>query len=479
LLKLGVRSLVSIAGVALATLAAYRAFQVNATTAGFAYLLLVLVIASTWGFTEACLASVSATLALNLFFLPPIGRLTIYDKQNWVALFSFLATALIASRLSAKAKRRTQDAIAHRQDVERLYTFSRAILLTEVGEPFARQLAARLAEIFPVDAVALYDRRTEEIYRAGPSDFDGLDDQLRDAARHGGSYADTGQRRVITAVRLGSEPIAALGVQGARMPDSVLQGLANLVAIGLERARAQDLAHQVEAARRGEQLRTTLLDALAHEFKTPLTSIKAATTSLLANPDQPRDSRTELLTVADEEADRLEVLVDDAVEMARLSNADIDLHKERVAIAEVVREAVASMRNECDHRVEVVSEGGLALIALDRRLVRLAVKQILDNALKYSPAGQPVEIRVHAGEGSVAVDVTDHGPGIPVPEQARIFERFYRGPAIRQQIPGSGLGLSIASSIARAHGGDLTVTSHPGETTFRITMPVDGKGEGN
>ena len=284
MLKLGFRSLVSIAGVALVTFAAYRVFQVNATTAGFAYLLLVLVIASTWGFTEACLASVAATLLLNLCFLPPIGKLTIYDTQNWVALFSFLATSLIASRLSAKAERRTQDAIARRQDVERLYTFSRAILLIEEGEPFPKQLARRLAEIFPVDAVVLYDRRTDEIHRAGPAEFDGLDDQLRDAARHGGSFADTEQRRVITAVRLGSEPIAALGIQGARMPDSVLQGIANLVAIGLERARAQDLAHQIEAARRSEQLRTTLLDALAHEFKTPLTSIKAATTSLLANP---------------------------------------------------------------------------------------------------------------------------------------------------------------------------------------------------
>ena len=397
-----------------------------------------------------------------------------------MALFSFLATSLIASRLSDKAERRTQDAIARRQDVERLYTFSRAILLIEAGEPFPKQLARSLAEIFPVNAVVLYDARTDEIYRAGLSEFDGLDDQLRDAARHGGSFSDTEQRRVITAVRLGSEPIAALGLQGVHMPDSVLQGIANLVAIGLERARAQNLAHQVEAARRGEQLRTTLLDALAHEFKTPLTSIKAATTSLLANPDQPAETRTELLTVADEEADRLEVLVDDAVEMTRLSNADIDLHKERVEVAEVVQEAVASLHGECeDRQVEVLHEGEFAPIALDRRLVRLAVKQILDNALKYSPAGKPVEIRVYARDGSVVVDVTDHGPGISVPEQARIFERFYRGPSIRQQIPGSGLGLSIASSIAQAHGGNLTVTSRPGETTFRITLPANAKGDGS
>ena len=113
------------------------------------------------------------------------------------------------------------------------------------------------------------------------------------------------------AVRLGSEPIAGVALQGVRMPDSVLQGITNLVAIGLERALAQDLSSQIEAARQTEKLRTTLLDAMGHELKTPLTSVIAATTSLLANPDQPAGSRTELINIADEEAKHLRELIDD------------------------------------------------------------------------------------------------------------------------------------------------------------------------
>ena len=147
------------------------------------------------------------------------------------------------------------------------------------------QLVRKLAETFGLSAAVLYDRRTGEFYRAGPADFEGLDDQLRDAALQGTSFSDAATFRTITAVRLGSEPIASLALQGVNMPDSVLQGVGNLVAIGLERAKAQDLAHQVEAARQSEQLRTTLIDAMAHEFKTPLTLIKGATSSVLSGTD--------------------------------------------------------------------------------------------------------------------------------------------------------------------------------------------------
>lgn len=472
------RLLVSLAGVAVITVVAHSVISVNATTVGFAYLLLVLIVASTWGFADALVASIAAALAFNFFFLPPFATFTIADPQNWVALFGFLATALIASRLSTEVKRRALDAIERQQDVERLYTFSRAILLIDSFEPFATQLVRKLAEIFRLSAAVLYERRTGEFYRAGPSDLEGLDDHLRDVASHGTSFSDTRSHAIVTAVRLGSEPIASLALQGARMPDSVLQGIANLVAIGLERARAQDLAHQIEAARQSEQLRSTLIDAMAHEFKTPLTSIKAATTSLLASPDQPLENRTELLKVADEEAEHLRKLIDDTVEMARLDTTHIDVKPKLSDVTETVGEVVASMQTVLEGRpLEVLTDEKLSPITFDRRLVKLAIKQLVDNALKYSPAGTPLTIRVREAEGAVAVEVTDQGQGIPTQEQTRIFERFYRSASVQRQVPGSGLGLNIAHSIARAHHGDLSVTSRPGETTFRLILPAEQKGE--
>jgi two-component system, OmpR family, sensor histidine kinase KdpD len=474
LTKLVARLLCSAAGVAIVTLCAYRLIPVNATTIGFAYLVLVLIIASTWGFFEAALASILATLAYNFFFLPPVGTFTIADPQNWVALLSFLSASLIASRLSDKAEQRAKEAVARRQDVEHLYSFSRSILLIEGEESFPKQLAQQLAEAFGFDAVLLYDRRADQIYRGGPADFDGLEDQLRESARHGVSFADPAKKRVITAVRLGSEPIAALALQGSEMPDSVLQGIGNLVAIGLERARAQELAHQMETAQRSEQLRTTLLDAIAHEFKTPLTSIKAATTALLAHPGQQPDTAVELLTIADEEAERLKILIDDALELASIDRKDFHLSPAPTAIADLVRESVESVRIDA-RQLTFTSSDGMPMLLVDKRLIRLAIRQIVDNALKYSPPGTPIEVHVASGDSTVWIDIVDHGEGIAPKDQERIFERFYRGPST-SQVPGSGLGLSIANSIVRAHGGTLSVSSRTGETTFRIALPATSEG---
>jgi two-component system, OmpR family, sensor histidine kinase KdpD len=472
------RLLASLAGVALLTYAGYRLLPLNATTQGFAYLLLVLIIASGWGFFEASMASIAATLGFNFYFFEPIGTFTIEDPRNWVALFSFLVTSLIASRLSTEAKQRALEALARQQDLERLYTFSRAILLIDNSEPFPKQLVHKLADVFELGSAVMYDRRSEAFHRAGPLDFEGLDEQLRDAALQGTSFADPGHNRVITAVRLGSEPIAGLALQGVHVPDAVLQGIANLVAIGLERARAQDLAAQVEAARQSEKLRATLIDAMAHEFKTPLTSIKAATTALLADPNRSVESRTEMVKIADEEAEHLTELINNAVDMARLDTAEIHLEREPSNIPEIVNEVVASQRQRIEDRpVTVRCEGASSAIPVDQSLVELAIKQLLDNALKYSPPDTPIAIRVYEGAGTVTIDVTDHGPGIPVQEQTRIFDRLYRSPSVQHQVTGSGLGLNIAHNIARAHQGDLTVTSRPGETTFRLTIPVKPRGD--
>ncbi len=453
------------------TVVVRRFVSVNATTVGFAYLLLVLTVASTWGFIEASILSIAAAVAFNFFFLPPVGTFAIADPQNWVALFTFLTTSLIASRLSTMARRRALDAIERQQDIERLYAFSRAILLIEGSEPFPGELIRKLTEIFQLDLAGLYDRRTGEFYRAGPLELPGLEDQLQNPALNGIARSQD-PFCLLTPIRLGSEPIAGLAIKGSNITDSVMQGIANLVAIGLERARAQQLAHQIEATKRSEQLRTTLIDAMAHEFKTPLTSIRATTTLLLDSPDQARESRMELLKIADEEAQHLGNLIDDTVAMARLDTGHIRVNLALTDLMEIVDEVVHSLRTEIQGRsLEIIQDKGTTASALDGNLIKLALKQLVENALKYSIPGTPIRIRVQQEDGSVAVEVTDHGRGIPIQEQDRIFQRFYRSPSVQNQIPGSGLGLSIAQSIMHAHGGNLTVTSHPGETTFRLILP--------
>lgn len=463
--------LVSLVGVGGVTFVGFRVVHVNATTVGFAYLLLILLIASTWGFVEAALSSILATLLFNFFFLPPIGTFTIADPQNWVALFTFLATSLIASRLSAKAKARALEAVERQRDIERLYSFSRAILLIDKTAPFAKQLINRMVEIFELDAVALYERRSGEFYEAGKFRLEGVEDQLRHSFSTGNDSSR--EQSLLLDVSLDSGPVARMALHGAKMPDSVIQGIANLVAVGLERARAQELAQQVEAARQSEQLRTTLIDATAHEFKTPLTLIKAATTSLLANPDLPAEARAEQLRTADEEAEHLRELMDDAIEMARLDTAHVDVHPEVARLEDTLEDVLTSIQADVeDHAISVRCDQSLPSLMFDQRLMKLVIKQLLDNALKYSGSETPVEIGVHGNNGLVTLEITDYGQGIPVEEQTRIFERFYRSPSVKDQIPGSGLGLSIAHRIVEAHNGELAVSSRPGQTTFRMTLPV-------
>jgi len=475
--RLARRLLASTAGVILVTFAGRRLIPVNATTQGFAYLLVVLVVASGWGFVEAAACSILATLLFNFYFLPPIGQLTIADPQNWAALFSFFSVALIASRLSDAARKRGMEAIKRQDDIERLYTFSRAILLIDSSAPAPRQLAQKLAEVFGLRSVVLYDRRIGEFHRAGPADLgdsqDEIEDQLRESALNGTFFGSSQHGRAIVAVRLGSEPIASLALEGPGVPDSVLQGAANLVAIGLERARSQELSQQLEAGRQSEQLRIALIDAMSHELKTPLTSIKAAITGLLAEPDRSSAASAELVKIAAEEAEHLQKLIDNAVELARLDTARIEVRLEIADLASAARGVVESMRQEIEDRpVEVIVAEPPPPLPFDRRLVSLAVKQLIDNALKYSPPGTPVAIQVGHDGTRAWVDVANKGGGIPAAEQSRIFDRFYRSPSVQRRIPGSGLGLSIALRIAEAHNGGLTVASQPGETRFRLALPL-------
>jgi two-component system sensor histidine kinase KdpD len=470
--------LVSFGAVSLVTFIAYRLVSVNATTVGFAYLLLVLVIASAWGFPEAALASLFSTLLFNFFFFPPVGRFTIADPQNWVALSSFLATSLIASRLSTMARRRTVEALERQRDLEHLYAFSRAILLIDRTEPFPQKLVSNLAEIFGLSQAAFYDQRNGQLYRTGVGEADDFEHNLRDGVlQNARSSSNRDQQSVILPVRLGSQVLGNLALWHPHIAPSVLDGIASLVAVGLERARAQELAEQIEAARQSEQLRTTLIDAMAHEFKTPLTLIKGATSSLLASPDGPFETRREQLAIADEEAEHLRKLIDDAIEMARLDTAHIDVHLTKIEMRAVLEEVLAAMRSEIsDRRVEVLCDEQLPAISLDRRLIGIAIKQLLDNALKYSLPDTPICVEAHKRGTTLTVTVKNQGDGIPIQEQPRVFERFYRGSSAKHQIPGSGLGLSIADSIVRAHRGKVTLTSRPGETNFEINLPVNYTG---
>jgi two-component system sensor histidine kinase KdpD len=474
------RIAIVLAAVAALTFALFRLVPVNSTTAGFAYLLAILFVAARWGLVEAIVGSIASVLCLNFFFLPPIGTLTIADPQNWVALFAFLATGITASQLSAQIRRRALEAQNRQQEVEKLYSLSRSILLTAPLEAVPRRLADQASQSLGARAVALYDRATGSLYRSGPEDFPDLDDQLKQAAVQGTFFQNRATGTLITAIRLGAEPIGSLGIFGVELSDSALQSLVNLVAIGLERARAQEAASRAEAARQSEELKSTLLDAIAHEFKTPLTTIKAATTALLSSDLSRLERQRGFLAIIDEEADRLNGLISDAIQMARIEAGSVRLNREQCSIGEIVARVVENMKSALgDRDIKIAVPRDLPDISADAELIELGVRQLIDNAIKYSPAHSPVSISAALRGESLIVSVADRGPGIPEAEQPRVFEKFYRGrDSCNNQIPGAGLGLAIAREIVHAHGGEIWVESRSGGgSVFRFSLPVEGAGE--
>lgn len=477
---LPVRIAVALGSVAALTAVFVRVIHVNATTVGFFYLIDVLVVATAWGFWEAAIASVVAMLCFNFYFLPPIGTFTVADPQNWVALFTFLATSLTASQLSARLKRQTKEALDRQREIERLYALSRAILLTEPGQSTTKEIAHQIAHTFDCPAVALYDRSTDEVYLAGPEGFLNIDGKLRESAMRSTMRHEEVENIVVAPIRLGGQPIGSLAIKDAYMSDAALQSLLNLVAVGLEKARAQDAVNRAEVARQSEELKSTLLDAIAHEFKTPLTSVKAVTTDLLSNPDEPLSQQQRgLLTIADEGADRIARLVNEAIQLARIEGGKFQLNREVHFPSSLISEAIRrtkSLTSGRDLKVEAADD--LPLVLVDGELMQMVITHLIDNAVKYSPQGSAIVVSARADDSSVIIHVTDQGPGITQEDQSRIFDKFYRG-SKGQHLTGTGMGLAIAREIIRAHGKEISVRSDPGEgSEFYFSLPIAPPGSG-
>lgn len=464
------RLILAVAAVAAVTAAYTRFVPANPTTVALTFLVCILLFATAWGIWEAMAASVAAVLCLNFFFLPPVGALTISDPQNWVALFVFLLTAVVTSQLSARARQRAVDALARQRDLERLYALSRALLLAERPAAIPGVIARHIADAFELRAVALFDLRTGLVSHGGPEDLPGVEDRLREVARQSVPIHDP-SGLVITTIRLGGAPIGSLALDAGALTDTVLQSIANLAAIALERTRGQEATARAEAARESGELRAAVLDAVAHEFKTPLTTLKAAADGLRA-PIAPEARDRELAEIVAEEVDRLDGVVTDAVQMLRVEAGGFAVERERHDVGRLVASVCDGLRSRLDGReVHTSIPDGLTVEA-DGELLRLALRQLVDNAAKYSPAGTPIDIAASGGGAGTQFSVRNAGSTIPDGEQPHVFDRFYRGLHARL-VPGTGMGLAIVRQIADAHGGSVVVESSPSAgTTFILTLPA-------
>jgi len=347
--------------------------HINPTTVALALLLVVLFVATRFGSGPAVLASIGGVFCFNLFFLPPVGTFAIAEPANWVALAAFLVTAITAGELSARAKRRAEEAEVGRREIERLYT--------ELREAFER-------------------------------------------------------------------------------------------------------ASEAEALRRSERLKSALLDAVTHDIRTPLTSIKASVTTLLNELRGPttehalldQEGRREMLEVIDEEADRLNRFVESMVELARIEAGQLDLRRRWGTIDEIVMNALARAKPLTRlHPMEVSIEKDLPIVRVDAKAVAEVVYALVDNAAKYSPEGTSIEVSASQVDDMMRLTVEDRGPGIAVDLRERVFDKFFR--AMRDgdsgvQPIGTGMGLAIARGIVEAHGGRIWIESASEGRGTRVTLTL-------
>ena len=347
------------------------------------------------------------------------------------------------------------------------------MMLTASARRTIREFVNRVVQVFGCGAAAVYYRPSGEFFRSGPESRPVSDHDLLVAAEVGDLTMDAARGIATAPVRLGVKPLGSMALTSPFPSEQTLRAIVNLVAITIEKARAMEDASQAEAARQSEVLKSALLDSLAHDIKTPLTSIKAAVTSLL---DNRAGEDLELLTIINEEADRLNQLAAEVIAMARVEAGKLHLERHPVAPAELIEGALGQLSVSLRGRpLEVRAAGGLPDVDADPEFAQQVVKQLVENSLKYSPEDSPVTITAELKGGKIVFGVADRGPGIEESERARLFDKFFRGRRHRFDTKGTGMGLAIAKGIVEAHGERIWVESEPGQgTAFYFTLPAAG-----
>ena len=453
----------------------FRWLHVNPTTVGFTFLVAVLLISATWGLRYSIFTAILATVLYNYFFLPPLFKFTIADPQNWIALLAFLVTAVIASQLSERAQRSAAYANQRRREVERLYGFSQQLWLSENVFELLNVIPKHLVDSFGVTGAALFLDGKQEVYffdEASRALFS--IGQLHAISDRGEPVLERDKRICYMPLRMGMRTVGALGLSGCDLSRESLEAIGSLVAISIERENTIEKLTRTEAARESDRLRSMLLDSVTHEFRTPLTAIKASAETLLGDVELDKVQQKDLLMVINQETDRLNRLVGEAAEVSQLDSHQLQPRIETHQLREAVDAALQALPQTAkEHPVEVDLPKTLPAVRMDVDRITEVIVQLVDNAAKYSPPGSPIHITAESRGPEVVTSVADHGPGIDEVEQQMIFEKFYRGRDQRMMIQGTGMGLAIAKAIVELHGGKIGVTSQLDRgSVFSFSLPV-------
>jgi two-component system sensor histidine kinase KdpD len=414
---------------------------------GVVYLVAVLVMSTIWGAWLGVLTALASALAFNYFHIPPTGRFTIADSENWVALVVFLIVALIGSSVAQVARARATEADQRRREADLAAEMARLLLrgneLSESLPAAAQRLASALN--LPSASIELAPVEADEERVAFP---------LREGTTQLGT--------LVVPAGLPEESLR-------RLQERVVPSLEALLAAGLDRDRLLAESVETRALRRADVVKTALLRAVSHDLRTPLTAIVAAGEAI-ASPTLSDEERRELGAVITVESTRLSRLIDNLLDLSRLEGGAADPRPEWCSIEEVLNAAVDDLRLKPE-RISLTLDRDLPLVRADAAQLERAFANLLENAVRYS-GGHPVSVRARVTGGRLLVRVVDRGPGIPPAQRERVFEPFYRAGSASAGHRGSGLGLAIVRGFVEANGGRVSVESLPGQgTSFIVEFP--------
>jgi two-component system, OmpR family, sensor histidine kinase KdpD len=445
--------LVSIAGVAAATALIYPLkHAAPVISLGVLYLLGVVVVSSVWGLTFGVATGILSAAAFSFFHLPPVGRFTLADSRNWIALSAFVAVAVAMGLVAELARARAREAEERRGEADLARELAQLLLGAQTLAEALPLAARQLARAIGVERAAI------ELESGAPPEQGLAALELRDG----------GGGRIGTLLL----PSGLSQAERARVSERIVPALESVLAAALHRAELQAEVVETAALRRSDEMKTAVLRSVSHDLRTPVTAILSAAETL--DPDQlSRERVAEVRELVLDAATRLRLLIEKLLDLSQLQTGQLQPSSTACSIEEVLHEAVEQARAQGRKGSFSVSiEPELPLLRADPGQLERAFANVLENAVRYS-AGTPVQVRARAVGGRLRVLVVDQGPGIHPAERERVFLPFYRSSQGPRGHHGSGLGLAIARGFVEVNGGRIAVESTPGQgTSVVVEFPL-------
>jgi two-component system sensor histidine kinase KdpD len=455
------------------------------------YLLSTVIAAVFLGRGPAILAAFLGVAAFDFFFVPPRLTMAVTDTEYILTFFGLLAVSLVVSYLTTQVREQAEAAQRREAQTAALYELGRDLTATVGLEAVAKTIIAHISQTFSREvAIFLPEGGRLKLYDSSPG-LEVAENELAVAtwAFEHGLIAGRGTDTLPDAsmhyqpLKTTHGVIGVLGVKPANpnsymSPDErrTLDAFVNQVALAIEGARLAEQGRQTELLEATEKLQTALLNSISHDLRTPLVSITGALSSLdEAGPELDEEVRRSLIETAREEAERLNRLVGNLLDITRLEAGAMRLHLEACDVQELIGSSLEQIGTPLKNRkVKVEIPPKLPLVPLDFVLFSRVLVNVIDNALKYSPADMAIEIKARTSDHTLEIIVADRGEGIPDEDLEHIFDKFYR---VQQpdNVSGTGLGLSISRGIVEAHGGTIKAGNRRGGgAIFTICLPLEG-----